>query len=469
MLFRASSSTPDNFQQLGYSQTRTYADRAVQAGIAYRYAIVAVASEENYSDPEQSPVAEGYAASTPVVTNTRPGAVLGLEGAAAGRAVQLRWTATAGAQRYLVARYDAGSGQWRQVGQAAQTSHTDGAPQANAENFYAVRAVGAGGAGPWSDPVSVNVAGQTTPPAAPGGLVATEAAFADRIEVKWTAVAGASKYYVYRYNYSSEEWQGPNETNAPRFTDSSPDVRSGEWFGYTVVAANAAGNSDYADPVAGRAKSANERAGTQLPPPAELRADLQTAQRRVNLRWSAVAGAEEYYVLRRKRGDSAYVFVVNVPGNRTTYSEAIPEAGELYFYVVRSKHALGAESANSNAAVAFVNVEREAPRERALPGFGFDKFEGQWRGEYWDGEGPPVEVFLELKGQGEQYSGEFRYGNQPTRRFQGGFASGASTVESASGLRFNLLGQESGDLANVQLLSGSLSQNEREFTVTRTR
>ncbi|MBX7059286.1 MAG: hypothetical protein K1X75_14570 [Leptospirales bacterium] len=469
VLFRAPSTSPDNFQQLGYAQELSYADTSVQPGVAYRYGIVAAASNENYSDPERSPVAEGYAASRPADTNARPARVVGLEGEASGAAVRLQWTATAGAQRYQIARRDSRNNSYRLIGQSSQATHTDRAAVVDAENAYIVRAVNGAGAGPWSSATSVRVAGQNTPPSAPQGVEASNGIYSDHIDVTWQAVNGAQSYYIYRYDYDAQSWSSPQQVRANRFRDDSEAIQSGGWYAYTVAAANGAGASDYAEAAIGRANPNAERAGSALPPPANLRADLLQQQQRVTLRWQRTPGASSYYVFRKKKGESRYQQVATLPAAQTTFSERLPERGELYFYVVRSKPELGPESEDSNAVAAFANAARERATERALPGFGFDRFEGQWRGEAWDGEGPPVEVILMLRGDGDRYSGEFRYGSQPTRRFQGAFASGATAVESPAGLRLNLLGEQGEDLASVQILSGSLSQMERDFTVTRNR
>jgi hypothetical protein len=69
VVYAVARAAPDKeFEVLGYSQEPTYEDKAVQQSVAYRYIVVAAVSNENYSDPEKSPVAEGYTAkATPVV------------------------------------------------------------------------------------------------------------------------------------------------------------------------------------------------------------------------------------------------------------------------------------------------------------------------------------------------------------------------------------------------------------------
>lgn len=469
VLFRSPAGGDGEFQQLGYSQTLTYDDTAVQAGVAFKYAIVAVASQENYSDPQASPVAEGFAAAQPQDVNQRPGKVVGvsarLNAVAGGATVGLNWTQTAGAQSYTVARYDRATRSWKVIGQGAQTSYVDRTPVANARNFYAVRAQSRAGAGPWSDAAQIEVGGQSTPPEAPQGLAASQGIFRDKIEIEWNAVPGATSYAIFRYSYEDESWsEEPQTATTNRFTDSDAAVASGAWFAYTVVAINSAGHSEYAQPVPGRTNPNATRAGMVLPPPKNLTSTINAQARTTTLRWERVNGTAEYYVFRKERNESDFRFIATVPGSAATYTDRIPETGKLYFYTVTAKSALGGESEKSNAAAAFVNTPVQAVASRALPGQGFERFAGRWTGELWEASGP-VKITVELKGDGARYTGSYVFGNQAAKTFAGGYAVGATALESGNGLSFTLL--PDGDLASVHVQSGALSPQERRFTLTR--
>ncbi|MEQ8351853.1 MAG: C1 family peptidase [Leptospiraceae bacterium] len=412
------------FEQIAYAESTVHADRTVQANVAYKYLVVAVASEENYSDPERSTIVEGYAQQGGTTT---PQQVSGLRAslrAVAGVSVSLNWNAVSGASRYQIARYNASNDSWAVLGTSTSPSYNDANPGNNQVTAYAVRAINSKGAGDWSEPVQVNLPGRTTKPEKPGSIEASKGIYNDRIEVEWNGVPGATAYAIFRYDYGRKVWEGPQKVTGTTFIDRDSSVRSGRWFAYVVVAANQAGNSGYSHPALGRANPNAKRAGLVLPPPENVKSNLKGEN--VSIQWDAVEGAAEYYVFRaqtRGRGlasmvsSADYEFVAAVPGNKTGYSEKIPgEAGDLFFYVIRTKAQLGSESENSRPVTAFRNPEPVQKRHRFLPGTGLERFTGTWKGEFFDGKMRAVEVkiqseqdrftiTLSVDGRSSNYSG----------------------------------------------------------------
>ncbi|MCB1317588.1 MAG: hypothetical protein KDK27_16605, partial [Leptospiraceae bacterium] len=300
-VMRAEPSNQNDFQFAAYAYSTSYDDASVQQGVAYRYLIIAI-NQQGYSDPQNSPVAEGYAGSGGN-TNTAPGQVVGLSGqvkaVGGGGAVQLSWSEVGGAQSYQVVRYDSRREQWVPLGTARTTEHTDRNPPRDQEIYYSVRAVNNAGQGEWANPIAVSMGGTTTAPGIPSGLRATEGVYRNRIEISWDAVPGATKYYIFRYDYDDEEWYGPAESNTNSFTDDDSSVASGAYYAYTVAAGNSAGESEFADPVVGRANP-NAQRGQELGPPQNVTGQINGTARTITIKWDAVQGATEYYIFRKE-------------------------------------------------------------------------------------------------------------------------------------------------------------------------
>ena len=133
-----------------------------------------------------------------------------LTAAAAGAsAVELSWTAVAGATGYDLDQWD-GSAWVLLERNLSGTSYTHSGLAARTTYYYQVRALGAGGAeGPWSDLKQATTgpggATPTTTPTPVSALTAptltAAAAGASAVELSWTAVAGAT-------GYDLDQWDG---------------------------------------------------------------------------------------------------------------------------------------------------------------------------------------------------------------------------------------------------------------------
>ncbi|HBS05907.1 MAG TPA: hypothetical protein DEA96_13140 [Leptospiraceae bacterium] len=415
------------FEQIAYAEETVHADRTVQANVAYKYLVVAVASEDNYSDPQSSTIVEGYAQQGGGTTPQQVSGVRASLRAVAGVSVALNWNAVSGASSYQIARYNANTDSWSVIGTSSRPAYNDGNPGSNNVTAYAVRAINSKGAGEWSDPVQVNLPGRTTKPEKPSSIDASKGIYNDRIEVEWQRVPGATAYGIFRYDYGRGVWEGPRKVTGTSFTDRDGNVSSGRWFAYVVVAVNDAGSSAYSSPALGRANPNAKRAGLILPPPKNVKSELKGEN--VQIKWDAVEGAAEYYVFRaqtRGKGfldsmvsSSDYEFVASVPAGTTNYSEKVPgDSGDLFFYVIRTKAQLGTESENSNAVSAYRNPEVLQKRHRFLPGAGLDRFTGEWKGEFFDGKMRTVKVAIQsnqdrftinltVDGRSSKYSGVY--------------------------------------------------------------
>lgn len=450
----------NDYDVIGNTTELTYSDTAIQQDVAYKYRVVAAATETNYSDPNLSPEAQGYAKKS--ATASKPGKVLGLRGVASQGGIDLTWTPTASADKYSIARWDPSRKVWRALSSSTTNSFTDTNPIANTKNAYAISAANGAGQGAWSDSVSVAVAGKTERPSAPSQLSATMGQYKNKIILNWKGVPGAKKYIIYRYDYGSEKWVGPYASNSTTYTDSGSAVASGETFAYSVAAQNEAGLGEYSEYAYGKANPNAARAGL-IDAPKNLSGTVNQNAKTVTLTWSPVAKAAEYYIYRKKKDSTDDGYVATIPKGKTSYSEKIPtDDGALYFYTVTAKDEYG-ESAKSNSAPAFINAKREVVKQRFIPGEGLERFVGQWKSRYWDGKGAPVNVTIDLTSQGAKFTGVLKFGSS-TKTFTGTYATGSDSIE-VDGLTMILYPAQ--DLAVVETDSALLSPQEFKLSFTK--
>ncbi len=463
---RAEPTDPDSFDSIGNANGRTYTDRAVQEDVAYKYRIVAI-NDQTKSDADRSPVAEGFARK--VVQNTAPAKVVGLsaEQAASGQ-INLSWTAAANARSYTVIRWDPRQRRWNIANNSVTaTTYSDRTPVADATNYYRVRAVNPAGNGEWSASASAVVGGSTTPPAKVTGIQVSQGIFKLKIELRWSAVPAAQKYFVFRYDVENEEMEGPFESTVPSYVDQAQKVTSGGKFAYIIIASNAAGYSEYSDPALGFTNPNAQRAGMVLPPPQNLTARVDEAKKTITLTWQTVPvkpgepGVAEYYIFRKKQSDADWNngFIKNLGPNVTTYSEQIPgNPGEMYMYAVRSKSSLGNESSNSNVVAGFINAPRSTVRHRLMGGDGLERFVGTWKAVYWDGESGPQDYVLSVAADGANFKCQVKIGRAAPKDVAGAYAARSDYLET-NGFKMQLVGNaQTGvvDISTRQLLPSDL-------------
>ena len=174
----------------------------------------------------------------------------------------------------------------------------------------------------------------TAPSVKPDYLISTGKPY-----IKWAAVAGASKYEVYRGGSKSGTYQYIGTATKLNYTDTT--AKPGYYYYYKVKAVNASGvKSSYSAAVTALCHCARPELNS---------AQYLSSSGKPYLSWSTVTGASKYQVYRAGSQNGTYKLLGTT--TKTNYTDTTASAGYTYYYKVKavSKVRSAANSANSKA------------------------------------------------------------------------------------------------------------------------
>ncbi len=227
--------------------------------------------------------------------------------------VIVTWTASELATGYLIFR----DGSATEIGTVGlQTSFTDVTALPGVAHSYSVRATNTTGA---SDQ-SLSDSGYRNL-LAPAVVSASDGAFTDRVEVTWSAVAGAVSYEVLR----SDLPQPLGSAKQMQFSDTT--AMPGAANIYKVRALGIVGVSD---------TSIAEGGFRQIAAPTLVAATAGTFTDRIDLSWSGAVGATGYRIYR----DGFASEIGSVEGT-TAFTDFTASPGVMHFYIIVGFNSVG--------------------------------------------------------------------------------------------------------------------------------
>lgn len=149
--------------------------------------------------------------------------------------------------------------------------------------------------------------------------------------------------YVYGTSYTDKILQNP-QIDSPEYTYR---------YYYRVTACTRENGIDDSEPVL-------SSYGALLAPPRGAAASTGTSTTEIAVQWEPAAGAQTYRVYRSETENaSSAVYIASVYGNRTAYTDKIPEAqqGVEFYYYIYAVSASNSQSIAGNAAMGFAKVE----------------------------------------------------------------------------------------------------------------
>ena len=243
------------------------------------------------------------------------------------------WSAVDGANRYYVYRSTTKDGTYSFLGSTANLNYTDSKADAGTTYYYKVKAVSADGvSSDYSDPVTITCR-CARPVVKPSYVGASGKPY-----IYWSAVDGANRYYVYRSTTKDGTYSFLGSTAKLNYTDSKADA--GTTYYYKVKAGIVNGvKSNSSAAVAITCRCARP----------VVKPSYVGASGKPYIYWSAVDGANRYYVYRSTTKDGTYSFLGSTA--KLNYTDSKADAGTTYYYKVKAGIVNGVKS-NSSAAVA---------------------------------------------------------------------------------------------------------------------
>ena len=230
----------------------------------------------------------------------------------------IKWAAVAGASKYEVYRSGSKDGTYTLLGTTANLNYTDSKANAGYIYYYKVKAVNANSI---KSDYSATVAATchcARPVVKPDYLISTGKPY-----IKWTAVSGASKYYVYRSGSSNGTYKYVGTTTATNYTDNKANAGYTYYYKVKAVSKVSSGANSYYSVVIGATCHC-----------ARPSVKITTSNGSPRLTWNAVAGANEYYIYRSTEANGTFEYLYSTKNLFYTNKSAV--AGTTYYYKVKA-------------------------------------------------------------------------------------------------------------------------------------
>ena len=230
----------------------------------------------------------------------------------------IKWAAVAGASKYEVYRSGSKDGTYTLLGTTTATNYTDNKANAGYIYYYKVKAVNANSI---KSDYSATVAATchcARPVVKPDYLISTGKPY-----IKWTAVAGASKYYVYRSGSSSGTYEYVGTTTATNYTDNKANAGYTYYYKVKAVSKVSSGANSYYSAAIGATCHC-----------ARPSVKITTSNGSPRLTWSAVTGASQYEVYRATSKNGTYTKMFTT--SNLSYTNTSAKAGTTYYYKVKA-------------------------------------------------------------------------------------------------------------------------------------
>ena len=243
------------------------------------------------------------------------------------------WSAVDGANRYYVYRSTTKDGTYSFLGSTAKLNYTDSKADAGTTYYYKVKAGIVNGVKSNSSAAVAITCRCARPVVKPSYVGASGKPY-----IYWSAVDGANRYYVYRSTTKDGTYSFLGSTAKLNYTDSKADA--GTTYYYKVKAGIVNGvKSNSSAAVAITCRCARP----------VVKPSYVGASGKPYIYWSAVDGANRYYVYRSTTKDGTYSFLGSTA--KLNYTDSKADAGTTYYYKVKAGIVNGVKS-NSSAAVA---------------------------------------------------------------------------------------------------------------------
>lgn len=298
----------ETFDYYARTDKPSFTDGSTSIGTTYYYAVKAVAVLGGRD------VSSGR--STAQSIQCRPAAPSVSIYRASGKP-QLKWNAVSGAAKYWVYRSTDGVN-FKYYDSTTKTSYTNTGALLGTKYHYRVKAVAVVNGKNVASADSGTKSLFTTP-AAPGVSIYR---VNGKPQLKWSAVTGAAKYWIYR-STDGVNFKYYDSTTGTSYTNCI--AASGTEYYYKVKAAALVNGKNVA--------SDFSNTKSLFTTPAAPSVSITTSKGKPKLTWKAVKGADNYYIYRSTDGKNFKYYNETDEAGYTNYSTNI---GTTYYYKVRA-------------------------------------------------------------------------------------------------------------------------------------
>lgn len=291
------------------------------------YGMVAVEDENRFSLDGLTPLkigekdfANATIYSNVVINNggsvVEPGRIKGIELKNTNQGVKISWKANAKAEKYKIYRKLEEDTDWTIIDTvgADETFTYDKTVKSGTKYLYMVRGFNyVGGSSYNKNGIAITHLDmpRTTAKNATKGVY-----------LKWTKIAGAEKYRIYRRTKGSDEWTLIDTTKKNAFTDKT--AKSGKKYYYRVRA------------VADGDMSSYETIGRYYLSTPNLTSAKRTSSG-IKVNWKKVRGAEGYNIYRKTSENGSWKLIGTTTNNKKfSYTDKTAEKGNTYYYSVQA-------------------------------------------------------------------------------------------------------------------------------------
>ncbi len=294
---------PDNWTRIGTSTTGTFVDKTYYTyGSTQTYTVRAVAEDGSSGRFDEYGVSVKITAPNVTVSNYKSG-------------IQVKWKKVSSATGYYVYR-KTGNGSWSRIKTvgASTLSYNDTSvnKKGGTTYSYTVRAISKSGAA---------TAYRGYPIKRLYNPTFTLSNYGSGVQVKWSKVAGASSYIVYR-KYGSGGWTKLGTTTGTVFNDSGVNKQAGKTYTYAVRAVSGTSQSAY-----------NSLSVKRLLAPTLVSA--KSSKTGITFTWKPVTGASGYCVYRKTTGGWTKIATIK-NGKTVKYVDKTAKKGVTYTYTVKA-------------------------------------------------------------------------------------------------------------------------------------
>lgn len=252
---------------------------------------------------------------------------------AGNKAINVKWNAVQGATEYLVYRKGGADTKYRVVASVRDISYYDTEDIQNGTKYtYAVRAKNSSGRYGWYvgasfdylDTVKLTVTNSTA-----------------GVKIAWDKVDGATQYRIYKRVAGETKWTALKTVDSSTLTITDSAITSGVKYEYTARA------------LKGESRSAIADIQTIQHVAMVSKVTLANGSKGVNVKWTAVNGAEKYRIYRKVKGEANWTVLKNVDANVVSLTDTGATSGKTNYYAVRA-YANGTWSAYKSYGINYI-------------------------------------------------------------------------------------------------------------------